>query len=151
MYGGGADVRAARSDLEVLSLELPSKIRNTVMLSKNEIFLLVTFHTFQRDFLHQISISWWVLKSSCQELFKTHPGSLIWSILGWVIWILRKVGNSDPASASVDSPCLVRLWDFCDFSSHLHSYFLKNAMMMYDVWYGKERILKKNSGSGEDL
>ena len=57
MYGGGADVRAARSDLEVLSLELPSKIRNTVMLSKNEIFLLVTFHTFQRDFLHQISIS----------------------------------------------------------------------------------------------
>ena len=57
MYGGGADVRAARSDLEVLSLELPSKIRNTVMLSKNEIFLLVTFHTFQRDFLHQISKS----------------------------------------------------------------------------------------------
>ena len=59
-------------------------IKSTVMASKIRMFLL---GTSQKDFLHQISTSWWVLKSSCQELFKTHPGSLIWSILGWVIWI----------------------------------------------------------------
>ena len=77
------------------------------MLSKIRIFLL---GTFVHDWLDQISSSWWVLKSSGHELFKTHLGSSIWAIGSWVIWVQRKVVFSDPAQSWLDYPWLSPTW-----------------------------------------
>ena len=76
---------------------------STVVASKIRIFL---FGTFLHDWLYQISTSWWVLKSSGHEEFKTHPGSSIWSILGWVIWVKRKVVYSESAQSPTVFPWL---------------------------------------------